>query len=116
MRRSTPITTSRRQTLGLTLLSLAALRPAIATEAKSRKRKKRKQKEKCERKIDRAVADRCGMQVGFCVESVSPVCARASDIPACQSIVRQCCGYLGQCDVPSYLACMRANFEPPVAP
>lgn len=116
MYRPTSLTPSRRQTLGLALLSIAGLREAAAIDAKTKNKKNRKKKDTCERKIVRAVADRCGQQGEFCVASVLPACARASDIPACQAVVRECCDALNQCDMPSYLTCIQQKFEPLIAP
>ena len=105
----TSLTTSRRRTLGLALLSMAGLHQAVTTEAKSRK-KKRKKKDTCSRKAERAVADACGRQIDSCVTSGAPICERARDVPACLGTLRQCCDFFGQCDVDGYLACMQANF------
>jgi hypothetical protein len=102
------LTPSRRQTLGLALLSMAGLRQAAGTEAKSKNNKKRKRKEKCDRKVERAVADRCGQQIDFCIANVAPSCEDFDDPPACRAALIECCDLLGQCDLPAYATCLEA--------
>lgn len=105
---------SRRQALALGLLAVAGLRGASSVESKKHRRKRKA--DTCGRRVERAIANACGAQVEICVRSAEPVCARSRDLAACQEAVRQCCGFMGSCDLDGYLACMDDLVTPLITP
>jgi hypothetical protein len=111
------LTTSRRQTLGLALLSMAGLPRAATTEGKNRKnRKNRKKKDTCDRKVEQGIAETCGSQLDICITSVAVTCERSRDPEACLAQVSECCGYMGRCELQEYLTCISSLFgasDPP---
>jgi hypothetical protein len=107
------INTSRRQTLGLALLSIAGLNGATTAQGKNRKKKK---KDTCDRKVANGIAQACGSQFDSCVTNTSAVCTRHRDPPACQAQVNACCAFMGRCEMPDYLTCIATflgQFDPP---
>lgn len=108
-----PVITSRRQTLGLALLSMVGLHHAATAEAKNRKKRK---KDKCDRKVERGIAQTCARQVDICVPSAEPICGSSRDPEACLAAVRECCTFMGSCDLEGYLACMEAKVAPLIRP
>ncbi len=108
------ITTSRRQTVGLALLSMAGLRQAATTEGK--KSKNRKKKDKCDRRVEQGIAETCGRQLEPCVANVSQACERHRDPQACLAQVNECCSFVGRCELQEYLTCIALLFEPSEPP
>lgn len=108
----TTLTTSRRQTMGLALLSLAGLTSATA-EVKGNRRKHRKKNDTCDRKAEHAVSEACGSQTAFCMANGEALCEREADVSACPASIGECCAYFGQCDPASYYTCLKGRFGPP---
>lgn len=109
-----PITTSRRQTVGLALLSMAGLRQAATAEGK--KSKNRKKKDKCDRRVERSVAETCSRQLEPCVANVAQMCERQREPQACLAQVNECCSYVGRCELQEYLTCTSLLLGPSESP
>ena len=105
---------SRRQTLALGLLALAGVHGEAGVKGKGNKR--RRKTGKCDRQVERAIANACGTQAEICVRSAGAVCERSRDLVACQDAVRQCCGLMGTGDLEGYLVCMDDRVTSLIAP
>ena len=98
---------TRRHALGLAALSLAGLPLVLPVEAEGKKnRKSRKGNDRCDRKVERAVAETCGRQFDPCMTSAADFCTQATNPLVCQVRLRECCGFMGRCEPEAYLTCI----------
>lgn len=65
-------------------------------------------KKSCKKKVRQKIDETCGRQFAPCVTASSPFCVRTPDPEACEESVRECCEFMGQCDIDGYLACFAA--------
>jgi hypothetical protein len=110
----TSLTTSRRRTVGLALLSMAGLHQAVTAEGK--KSKKRRKQGQCDRKVEQGIAETCSQQLEPCVTNVSRTCERHRDPEVCLARVNECCSFVGRCELQEYLTCIALLFEPSEPP
>ncbi len=96
---------TRRRSLALGAAALLGLRHIPVAEGK-KNRKNRKGNKRCDRKVERTVAETCGRQFDPCMTSAASLCTQAGNPVVCQVRLRECCGFMGRCEPEAYLTCI----------